>query len=166
MCQEREAAIACHQYTVCKHFKGCPRCNEPVFFTPNLHNQLEGAAVSITNFTMFAIRNTSDFGPGRDGCAVRRPISISMSATKRAKCPYIVPCFPYRHASYSPKNRWEGTHLHGYILYSRVRGLHAPIQYYGNLVPTCTLRICRKSCIVNVRATIWHDVSCLPFWSA
>ena len=80
----------------------CPQCNESVSFTLNLHDHLEEAAVSITIFAMFAVRNTSDFGPEQDGCVVCRP--ISMSATKRAKCPYIVPCFPYRHASYSPKN--------------------------------------------------------------
>jgi hypothetical protein len=123
-----------------------------VSFTPNLYDRLERAAVSTTIFAMFAVRNTSDFGLERDECAVRQP--IPMSATKRVKFPHIVPCFPCKYASYSPKSRRDGIHLHEYVLHSEVRGLRALFQYYEGLVPTCILGICRNSCIVKLRVII------------
>ena len=129
-------------------------------FHPNLHVELEQAAISITIFAMFAVCNTSDLDPEQDG--VRRPILVL--ATNRAKCPFIVPCLPYKHASYSPKNRWEGTHLHEYVLYFGVRGLHGLFQFCGGLAPTCILWICRKPCIVNVRVIIRHNFHCIPLW--
>jgi hypothetical protein len=58
-----------------------PRCNESVSFTQNLHQE---AAVSIINFAMFAVRNTSYLDPER---GVRGPISVL--ATDRAMCSMV-----------------------------------------------------------------------------